>query len=360
MRRTKNFLFALAVLAALTAILSSAAAFAESAFDHALSLAYEERYRESRLALDPYLQREPGNVRGRILDGILRVHAGERDEAIGIFHELVREIPDSFEASNNLAVLYVDQGRLEDARGVLLAILERRPEVVGYRNLGDIYVRLARRAYARGRELAKERAATHAGSPVPGPPARDMNATAASTTRAATDGLAQTTQASAESSDIASGPHGACLSVGAFRNPRDFHDAQEWLRSHGAEIVDVSSETSETIKDYRVYLPPFESRRSAVKKLQEMKGRGVRDIAVILSGPLKNAVSLGIYAEKNNLEKRVARLGRLGYSVVWEPNSSAVDEYLTIRARANGSPASLRDAWTSQFPTHAMRQSECD
>ena len=359
MRRTKNFLFALAVLAALTAILSSAAALAESAFDRALSLASEERYRESRLALDPFLQREPGNVRGRILDGILRVHEEERDEAIGIFHELVREFPDSFEASNNLAILYVDQGRLEDARGVLLAILERRPESLGYQNLGDIYARLARRAYARGRELAEERAETHARSPAPGSPARDMNPAAASATRAATDDLAQAVQASAGPSDITSGPDGACLSVGAFRSPRDFHGAQEWLRSHGAEIVDVSRETSETIKDYRVYLPPFKSRWSATKKMREMQDRGVRDIAVILRGPLKNAVSLGIYAEKKNLEKRVAHLNRLGYSVVWEPNTTAVDEYLTIKARANGGPGTLRDAWASQYPTHAVRQVEC-
>ncbi len=356
MTRTRAALF---TLAAVAAILSSAAAVAESAFDRALSLAAEERYRDSRLALDPYLQREPGHVRGRILDGILRVHEGQRDDAIGIFHELVREFPNSFEASNNLAVLYVDQGRLEDARGVLLSILKRRPETVGYRNLGDIYVRLARRAYARGRELAEERGATHGGSPEPGSPARDTDIVAASTARAATDDRAQTARASAGLSDTASAPEGACVSVGAFRNPRDLDDAQAWLRSRGAKIVDVSHETSETIKNYRVYLPPFESRKSATKEMREMQRRGVRDIAVILTGPLKNAVSLGIYAERENLERRLARLDRLGYSVVWEPHTTAIEEYLTIKAHANGAPDELRDAWASQYPTRTVRQVEC-
>lgn len=356
MTRTRAALFALAAVAA---ILPSAAALAESAFDRALSLAAEERYRDSRLALDPHLQREPGHVRGRILDGILRVHEGERDEAIGIFHELVREFPNSFEASNNLAVLYVDQGRLEDARGVLLSILERRPEIVGYRNLGDIYVRLARRAYARGRGLAEERGATHEGSPEPGAPARDTDIVTASVARAATDDRARTARASAGPPDTASAADGACVSVGAFRNPRDLDDAQAWLRSRGAKIVDVSHETSETIENYRVYLPPFENRNSATEKMREMQRRGVRDIAVIQKGPLKNAVSLGIYAERGNLERRLARLDRLGYSVVWEPNATAVEEHLTIKAHANGAPDALRDAWASQYPTRTLRQVEC-
>ena len=356
MKRTRAVLFA---LAAATAILSSAAALAETAFDRALSLAFEQRYRESRLALDPFLQQEPGHLRGRVLDGILRVQEGERDQAIGIFHELVREFPESFEAYNNLAVLYVDQGRLEDARGVLLAILERRPEVVGYQNLGDIYVRMARRAFARARELEQERAATQDGSVEPGTLFRHTDLVTASTTGQETEVGAHAVEATAGRSDVASGADGACVSLGEFRSSRDFHDAQEWLRSHGAEIVDVSRETSETTKDYRVYLPPFGSRSSATQKMREMMRRGVHDVAVILRGPLKNAVSLGVYAEKRNVEKRVARLSKLGYSVEWEPNTTAVVEYLTIKARAHGAPGTLRDAWAMQYPTHAVRQVEC-
>ena len=356
MRRTRAVLFA---LAAATAILSSAAALAESAFDRALSLAFDRRYGESRLALDPFLQQEPDNLRGRLLDGILRVYEGERDQAIGIFHELVREFPESFEAYNNLAVLYVDQGRLEDARGVLLAFLERRPEAVGYRNLGDIYVRLARRAFARARELEQKRAATDGESIEPGSLIRHPDLVTASVAGPETDVGAQAIEATASPPNVGSGADGACVSVGTFNNRRDFHVAQEWLRSHGAEIVDVSRETSETIKDYRVYLPPFESRRSATEKMREMQARGVRDIAVVSRGHLKNAVSLGVYAEKKNLERRVARLRRLGYSVVWEPNNTAVDEYLTIKARANGAPGTLRDAWTSQYPNRAVRQVDC-
>ena len=354
---------ALFALAALTAVFLSTAALSEDAFDRALWLASEERYRESRQALDPLLEREPDNARGRVLHGILRVHEGNRDEAIGIFHEVVREFPDMFEAYNNLAVLYVDQGRLEDARGLLLAILERRPEVVGYENLGDIYARLARRAHARGRELASGRAVQE-GSGESGALFHDAERSTASTAGSAADAQAQLSGApSAEvprsPSDVASSHDFACVLAGTFRTSRALEDAQQWLRSRGAEIVGVSREARESIKDYRVYLPPFESRRSATKRMRELRDRGVRDVAVILSGPLTNAVSLGIYASKANLGQRVARLGRLGYSVMTAANTTTIDEHLTIRARVGRAPGALSDAWASRFPSHSLRLVNC-
>ena len=356
MTGTRAVLFA---IAAVTAILSSTAAIAESAFDRALSLAFEERFGESRRALDPILQRDPDNFRAQILHGILRVHEGHRDEAIGIFHELVREFPDSFEPYNNLAVLYVDQGRLEDARGVLLAILELRPAALGYENLGDIYVRLARRAYARGRELGQDQAAAHEGSVQAGAHSRETDGMVVSTTHAMTDERAPAAEVPDGPSAAGAGPNDACLLVGRFRKPHALDEAQNWLRSHGAEIIDVSHETDETIKNYRVYLPPFESRRSASEKMRELQSQGVHDIAVIPSGPLKNAVSLGVFASKKNLEQRVARLEQLGHSVVWEPNTAAVDEYLTVKVSVNGASAALSDAWASQYPTHPIRRVDC-
>ena len=54
-----------------------------------------------------------------------------------------------FEAHNNLAVLYARVGRLDDAREALVAALELRPDAVVYANLGDVYMKLAERAYQR-------------------------------------------------------------------------------------------------------------------------------------------------------------------------------------------------------------------
>ena len=65
-----------------------------------------------------------------------------------------------FEPYNNLAVLYAEQGRLDAAREALVAALDRRPDAVAYANLGDVYERLAARAYARAGEIVAGQSAS--------------------------------------------------------------------------------------------------------------------------------------------------------------------------------------------------------
>ena len=346
-----------AVLLALTAaaaILSSAAALSDDALERAISLAAGERYAEARRSLDPLLQREPGSPRGRLLHGILRLHEGDRDEAAGIFRDLVREFPDLFEAYNNLAVLYAEEGRLDDARGVLLGILDRRPEAVGYRNLGDVYASLARDAYARARELGwrETMPEERRGTPAPAPRKAPASAAAEAVGADPIDLLPGRFGAAAD-------PDASCLLAGEFSAPANAEDAARWLRAQGAESVRVSRETRETIENYRVYMPPFEDRSSAAGKMSELRARGVVDVAVILRGALKHGVSLGVYANEANAARRASELRKLGYAVVLEANTKTVEEYAAIEARISGTPEGLRDAWSSQFPGHAIRHVDC-
>ena len=150
MRCMKTVLIVFGVLAA---ILSPGAASGDEAFERALSLAAEKRYSDAREVLDPLLEREPGHRRARLLHGVLRARAGRVGEAIDIFEALRRDHPEMSEPYNNLAVLYAVGGRLEDAREILLATLKRQPDAVVYANLGDVYTKLARRAYQQAREL---------------------------------------------------------------------------------------------------------------------------------------------------------------------------------------------------------------
>ena len=149
----------LLVFGALAAILSAGVALGDDAFERALSLANEKRYPEAREVLDSLLEDEPGHPRGRVLHGVLRAREGRIDEAIDIFEALRRDHPDISEPYNNLAVLYALEGRLDDARRILLATLERWPDPIAYSNLGDVYTKLARRAYRRAREHEAGRAA---------------------------------------------------------------------------------------------------------------------------------------------------------------------------------------------------------
>ena len=125
----------------------------EDALGRALSLAIEERHSEAREILDPLLERDPGNTRARVLHGVLRAREGRVKDAIEVFEQLKRDNPDMPEPYNNLAVLYTVEGRLDDARRVLLESLERRPDPITYASLGEVYTKLARDANERAREL---------------------------------------------------------------------------------------------------------------------------------------------------------------------------------------------------------------
>ena len=125
----------------------------DGAFERALLLAAEERDPEAREVLDPLLQRDPDHTRARLLHGVLRAREGRVGHAIEIFETLRRDHPDMSEPYNNLAVLYTVEGRLDDARRILLESLERRPDAVTWVNLGEVYAKLAHDANERAREL---------------------------------------------------------------------------------------------------------------------------------------------------------------------------------------------------------------
>ncbi len=354
----------IAAIAALAAVLLTAAAAAEDGFDRALSLASEGRHGDARRLLGPLLESQPGDPQMRLLHGILEMQEGRRDEAIAVFSGLAREHPDMFEAHNNLAVAYVEEGRLEEARAVLASILERSPSAVGYRNLGDIYVQLARRAIARSRELSGGTAGDggqvrDAGGGLVH--ARDAAGSASGTAAAATRESGGEPAAAPEGSgrSVAALPQ-FCVATAEFSDMAAVDEARQWLQSRGAENARVVRGSRETVRDHRVYLPPFESRSSARVKMRELQEQGVRDVAVVLGGDLKNAVSLGVYASEANAKRRMAQLEALGYAPVLEPNTRAAAPYATIEARVSGSYDALSDAWASRLPDQPVRQVDCD
>ena len=406
MRYARTLLFALGVL---TAILSPRAALGDDAFERALSLASEKRYSEAREVLDPLLQREPLTPRARLLHGVLRAREGRVGEAIEVFETLRRDYPDMSEPYNNLAVLYAVEGRLDDARRMLVATLARRPDAILYANLGDVYTKLARRAYDRAHELeagsgpgrqqerhialaAPAAPATQSmeamnGRPETDRPTADASPEQGETATPSPDTAAQTEdppvaapaatvamhkpdaepqgtpQPMAESDSSAAGtgsmPAAFCAYTGGFRDRRAVAEAALWLQSYGAQVIEVRHEDRRIASSYRVYLPPLENRKRAVAKLREIRERGVRDVGVILDGDLANGISFGIYRKADNMHRRVAALGKLGYSVRSQAEEAEVIKEYVIKARAGGTPAALDAAWTVQFPEKAIRLVDC-
>lgn len=98
--------------------------------------------------LEQALVAEPGQAPLRFLQAVLTADRGRSTEAGVLFERMIEDFPDLPEPYNNLAVLRAGAGQLDSARHLLETALRLDP---GYRaaqeNLGDLYLRLAVRAY---------------------------------------------------------------------------------------------------------------------------------------------------------------------------------------------------------------------
>jgi Flp pilus assembly protein TadD len=105
---------------------------------------------EATQRLDRALGADPRNAELRFLKAVMLAEAGRSNDAAEIYTRLTQEYPELPEPYNNLAVLQAAQGRLDEAREALETALRNDPGyAVAQENLGDIYVRLAARAYER-------------------------------------------------------------------------------------------------------------------------------------------------------------------------------------------------------------------
>lgn len=90
----------------------------------------------------------PGDAGLRFLQGVLLSEAGRTGEAVPVFERMTEDFPDQPEPYNNLAVIEAAKGQLDRARSLLETALRLDPAYrTAHENLGDVFVRLAQRAY---------------------------------------------------------------------------------------------------------------------------------------------------------------------------------------------------------------------
>ena len=344
--------------------------------ERAIALADEGRYDEARQVISPLLELRPDHIRARLLWGILQVHEGRLEEAARLFKDLSDTYPERSEPYNNLAAVYVAQGRLDDAHTALLAAVARQPALpIAHENLADLYDRLAHRSDLRARALAEEAQAPAGSDPppqsesaeeragpdgqvlaVPAEPTEPRDVAGAGT---GSDGqsLAVRAEAAPEIGIVATGTTNVCAVAAGFEVPESASIAEDWLTELGAEAR-VRQERSEVVRDHRVYLPPLPSRTEANRKVEEIRARGIEDIAVIRHGDLANGVSLGVYRSPDNMRRRVAALEGIGLPVEYETTLETAASY-AVEARLRVLPAFLRADWSARFPDHPLQVADC-
>ena len=104
--------------------------------------------RQAQQRLDQALAQRPSDAPLRFLQAVLVAENGQPVQAIALLERMTEEFPDLPEPYNNLAVLQAAAGRLDRARSLLEVALRLDPDYrTAHENLGDVFVRLAQRAY---------------------------------------------------------------------------------------------------------------------------------------------------------------------------------------------------------------------
>ena len=99
---------------------------------------------------DKAIAERPRDASMRFLRAVMLTEMQRTTEAIDALNKLIEDFPDLPEPYNNLAVLLAAQGRIDTARELLETALRHDPGyAVAHENLGDVFVRLALRAFER-------------------------------------------------------------------------------------------------------------------------------------------------------------------------------------------------------------------
>src|SRR5437764_13926780 len=70
----------------------------------------------------------------------------------------------------------------------------------------------------------------------------------------------------------------------------------------------ISQKKVEVIANYWVFIPPAANKPAADKRVEELKGQNIRDVALVESGPQRLAISFGAFRTEEGAQARLAQL----------------------------------------------------
>jgi SPOR domain len=110
-----------------------------------------------------------------------------------------------------------------------------------------------------------------------------------------------------------SGVPDQCRSIGPFATQADMRAAMNLLSPRVRRIQYREARTTQP-RGYWVFIPAMASREQALGVARQLSSRGVRDYYVVTAGDQQNTISLGLFRDQNNAERRRAEIAGLGFS----------------------------------------------
>ncbi|MFO1493455.1 MAG: SPOR domain-containing protein [Lysobacterales bacterium] len=123
-----------------------------------------------------------------------------------------------------------------------------------------------------------------------------------------------------------SAPPRVCQSLGPFETETDMRRALELLTPQTARIQFQESSV-DMPRGYWVYLPAYNDRDAALKSARQLNAAGVRDYYVVTAGDHENTVSLGLFRERANAQRRQAQIAALGFPARLEERTEVQRRY---------------------------------
>ena len=134
-----------------------------------------------------------------------------------------------------------------------------------------------------------------------------------------------------------------CYSIGPFTQKSASTDVQRVLKAKKLETKQIRLRDTSR-RGYWVILPASDSRKAALKHISKLKKLKVKDYFLVATGPFQNAVSLGVFSQKNLARRRVDEIIRYGfvprmisaalprnlYWLTWDKESEIQPDTITI------------------------------
>lgn len=103
-----------------------------------------------------------------------------------------------------------------------------------------------------------------------------------------------------------------CFSLGPFDNKVESEKISTLLKEKNVETTSIRLRDT-SLSGYWVILPSSGSRKEAIAHIQKLKEYKIQDYFLVATGSHENAVSLGVYSQKNLARRRVDEMIRLGF-----------------------------------------------
>ncbi|NCT68543.1 MAG: SPOR domain-containing protein [Rhodanobacteraceae bacterium] len=133
-----------------------------------------------------------------------------------------------------------------------------------------------------------------------------------------------------------------CRTIGPFATQSDTRAALNALAPLTRRIRMRETRATQT-RGYWVHLPAMNNREQALGAARTLQQKGVRDYYVVTAGEQQNTVSLGLFRDQGNAERRRAEIAALGFTPQVATRTEELPQYWLDVALAGAAPLDWRE-----------------